>query len=67
MRLSLALACIFVTLSVGACSTVPPTHKVGAVCVAERTIKWHMSNILRKLGARSRISVIASYRQTIGQ
>jgi len=38
MRFAAALALFAVLIPIVACSTVPPTHKVGAVCISERTI-----------------------------
>lgn len=35
--------------------------------VTTRTVKYHVTNVLRKLGARSRISLLASYNQTVGR
>jgi DNA-binding NarL/FixJ family response regulator len=35
--------------------------------VTTRTVKYHVGNVLRKLGARSRISLLASYNQTVGR
>jgi DNA-binding NarL/FixJ family response regulator len=35
--------------------------------VTKRTVKYHVTNVLRKLGARSRISLLASHRRTVGR